>query len=458
MKKFASLIFLSIFLFIPQYQADLKNIPNQGDEIQYWEIGYGIYSSGEYKREIINSEIDENLKLELGYRRGEPIYPLLIASIIKINNLFDEVSIENCSSVDCSVFDEAVASLVFLAYLFKSIIILIVYVTLKSRYSYAVSGALTLTLLLMLPVEYKDLITVLLLTLGIYFYFKKKLWGLLFLSLLPLSNAVFLYILPVVLVIYFLFKKNNFKKSIITLFILLIPSMIWMGRNYSTVNQFSITGRASEVLSIRAEYSTNNFDQIRAGYIFYTPARPFIFGAVQGKFWSYVTDSGSDVIYNRSDSQSSYRMAKNLTGVVGSRLESKDFESKSYIEQQQILNTVSIDLIRENAPQHLLLSTVFGYRGMFPSINFDFIEFYSFPESISLLIKEIFSFLRLFFIPYGLVKSIINLLNKKTSLCSLLLIILWGFFASLTHFIPRYATYLLIPAVLFVANIDKEEV
>ena len=106
-------------------------------------------------------------------------------------------------------------------------------------------------------------------------------------------------------------------------------------------------------------------------------------------------------------------MAKNLTGVVGSRLESKDFESKSYIEQQQILNTVSIDLIRENAPQHLLLSTVFGYRGMFPSINFDFIEFYSFPESISLLIKEIFSFLRLFFIPYGLVKSVINLLNKK---------------------------------------------
>ena len=458
MKKFSFLIFLSIFLFIPQYQADLKNIPNQGDEIQYWEIGYGIYNSGEYKREIIDSEIDENLKLELGYRRGEPIYPLLIASIMKINNLFNEVSIENCSSIDCSVFDEEVASLVFLAYLFKSIIILVVYITLKSRYSYTVSCALTLTLLLMLPVEYKDLITVLLLTLGIHFYYKKQLWGLLFLSLLPLSNAVFLYILPVALIIYFLFKKNNFKNSIITLIVLLIPSMMWMGRNYSTVNQFSITGRASEVLSIRAEYSTNNFNQIRAGYIFYTPARPFIFGAIQGKFWSYVTDSGSDVVYNRSDSESSYRMAKNLTGVVGSRLESKNFESKSYTEQQQILNTVSIDLIRENAPQHLLLSTVFGYRGMFPSINFDFIEFYSFPEGISLLIKEIFSFLRLFFIPYGLVRSIINLLNKKTSLCSLLLIVLWGFFASLTHFIPRYATYLLIPAVLFIANIDNEKV
>ena len=458
MKKLILLVFVSIFFLIPNYQSDLNSIPNSGDEIQYWEIGYGIFSSGEYKREIINSSIDENSKLELGYRRGEPIYPLLIAGIIRINNLFNEVSIENCSSIDCSVFDEEVASLVLLAYLFKSIIILMIYTTLKSRYSYSVSVALTLTLLLMLPVEYKDLITVLLLTLSIHFYYKKRLLGLLFLSLLPLSNAVFIYILPAIFITYFLLKKNNVKNSMITLLILLIPSMMWMGRNYSTVNQFSITGRASEVLSIRAEYSTNSFDQIRAGYIFYTPARPFIFGAIQGKFWSYVTDSRSDVVYNRSNSQSSYRMAKELTGVVGSKLKSKNFESRSYIEQQQILNTVSINLIRENFPQHLLLSTVFGYRGMFPSINFDFIDFYSFPESISLLIKEIFSFLRLFFIPYGLVKSIINLLSKKPSLCSLLLIVLWGFFATLTHFIPRYATYLLIPAVHLVANIDKEEV
>tara|TARA_B100000900_G_scaffold153600_1_gene130465 strand:- start:1939 stop:3315 length:1377 start_codon:yes stop_codon:yes gene_type:complete len=458
MKKLILLVFVSIFLLIPNYQSDLNSIPNTGDEIQYWEIGYGIFSSGEYKREIINSSIDENSKFELGYRRGEPIYPLLIASVVRINNLFNEVSTENCSSIDCSVFDEEVASLVFLAHLFKLIIILMVYTTLKSQYSYPVSAGLTLTLLLMLPAEYKDLITVLLLTLGIHFYYKKKLLGLSFLSLLPLSNAVFLYILPAVFIVYFLLKKNNVKNSIITLLILLIPSMIWMGRNYSTVNQFSITGRASEILSIRAEYSTNSFNQIGAGYIYYTPARPFIFGAIQGKFWNYVTESGSDVVYNRSNSQSSYRMAKELTGVVGSKLKSKNYGSSSYVEQQQILNTVSINLIKENFPQHLLLSTVFGYRGMFPSINFNFIDFYSFPKSISLLIKEIFSFLRLFFIPYGLVKSIINLLSKKTSLCSLLLIILWGFFATLTHFIPRYATYLLIPAVLFVANIDKEEI
>jgi hypothetical protein len=94
---------------------------------------------------------------------------------------------------------------------------------------------------------------------------------------------------------------------------------------------------------------------------------------------------------------------------------------------------------------------------MFPAINFDFTEFYSVPEWITQFVKEIFSLLRLFFIPYGLIKSLINFYNKKVSFSSILLIILWGFFAFFTHFIPRYATYLLIPAVLFIANIDKEE-
>ena len=94
---------------------------------------------------------------------------------------------------------------------------------------------------------------------------------------------------------------------------------------------------------------------------------------------------------------------------------------------------------------------------MFPAINFDFTEFYSFPEGITQFVKEIFSLLRLFFIPYGLIKSLKNFYKKKVAFSSLLLIILWGFFAFFTHFIPRYATYLLIPAVLFIANIDKEE-
>ena len=94
MKKLILLVFVSIFLLFPNYQTDLDNMPYAGDEIQYWEIGYGIFSSGEYKREIINSSIDENSKLELGYRRGEPIYPLLIATVLKIHNFSNDISIE----------------------------------------------------------------------------------------------------------------------------------------------------------------------------------------------------------------------------------------------------------------------------------------------------------------------------------------------------------------------------
>ena len=457
MKKIVFVIFVSIFFLIPNYQSDLESIPNEGDEIQYWEIAYGIFNSGEYKREVINNNDDEYSKLELGYRRGEPVYPLIIASIMRVQNFSNDIPIENCLSINCEVFDETVKLLVFLAYVMKISIVMLVFKKLNRRFSTLLSILLSITLLLMLPNEYKDLITVFLFTIGLYSYYKQKNWSLFIFSILPLSNAVFLYLLPFVFTIYFYHKKESLKKWFAVMLVLLLPSLIWMTRNYLTVNEFSITGRAAEVLSIRAEYSTNSFEQIRAGYIFYTPAKPFIFGSIQGKLWTYVINSGADVVYNRSNSNSSYKLAKNLTGVVGSRLEKASFDSKTYTEQQKILNTVSNDLIKENFSQHLLLSTVFGYRGIFPTINFDFTEFYSFPENITLLLKEMFSFLRLFFVPYALVKSLISLLNNKVSLSSLFLVILWGFFAFFTHFIPRYATYLLIPAVLFVANIDKEE-
>ena len=457
MNKIIPLIFLTLFLLIPQHQADLKNIPAQGDEIQYWEIGYGIYSSGEYKREILENSIDENIKIELGYRRGEPVYPLLIAGVIKVLNLFEDVLITDCKSIDCSVFDEEVALLVFIAQIIKLIIVFKVYSILKLKYSYITSVALTLTLLLMLPIEYKDLITIFLLLIGLEFYYKKIWLGIFILSFLPLSNAVFLYILPLAIAIDFFYKKKNYRKLILTLIILLLPSIGWMSRNYISVNEFSITGRGSEVLSIRAEYSTNSYDQIRAGYIYYTPGRPFFLNLIQGRLWSYVTETGSDIVYDRSNTKSSYRMAKNLTGVVGSKIEYENFELKSYIEKQKILNAISFDLIRENSMKHLLLSTVFGYRGMFPSINFDFIDFYTVPEFISFFIKEVFSILRLFFVPYGLIKATTSLLNNKASLPLIIFITLWGFFAFLTHFIPRYSTYLLIPALLFIAKIDNEE-
>ncbi len=456
-KKIFLLILASISLLIPNYQSDLENIPYPGDEIQYWEIGYGIFNSGEYKREIINSNINENSKLELGYRRGEPIYPLIIATVLKIKNFSNDIPMENCDSIKCDIFDEEVNLLIFFAYLLKIFIVIVVYKNLTLRFSYFLSVLLSLTLLLMLPLEYKDLITVFLLTSAIHNYYKQKKWSLFIFSILPLTNAVFLYLLPFVFTVHFYNKKQTLKKWSVVVFILLLPSLLWMTRNYLTFNEFSITGRAAEVLSIRAEHSTNSYEQIRAGYIFYTPAKPFIFGSLQNKFWSYVSSSGSHIIYDRSNSMSSYKKAKNLTGVVGTELEEKSFDSKSYIEHQKILNSVSIDLIRENFSQHLLLSTVFGYRGLFPAINFDFIEFYAFSEATSLFIKEIFSFLRLLFIPYALAKSLVNLLSKKVHLSSLLLISLWGFFALFTHFIPRYSTYLLIPAILSIAFAKTEK-
>ena len=115
------------FFLIPNYQSDLESIPNEGDEIQYWEIAYGIFNSGEYKREVINNNADEYSKLELGYRRGEPVYPLIIASIMRVQNFSNDIPIENCLSINCEVFDEAVKLLVFLAYVMKISIVMLVF-------------------------------------------------------------------------------------------------------------------------------------------------------------------------------------------------------------------------------------------------------------------------------------------------------------------------------------------
>ena len=96
------------------------------------------------------------------------------------------------------------------------------------------------------------------------------------------------------------------------LFIFVLPSFIWMTRNYLNVDEFSITGRGAEVLAVRAEYSTLTYEQIGHGFIYYTPGKPFIFGAVQGRLWPKVTSVGSDVVYNRMNPNSAYKKGKIL--------------------------------------------------------------------------------------------------------------------------------------------------
>ena len=82
------------------------------------------------------------------------------------------------------------------------------------------------------------------------------------------------------------------------LFIFVLPSFIWMTRNYLNVDEFSITGRGAEVLAVRAEYSTLTYEQIGHGFIYYTLKTIYI-RCVQGRLWPKVTSVGSDVVYNR---------------------------------------------------------------------------------------------------------------------------------------------------------------
>lgn len=456
MKHKVLLLLVFVSLSIPQFLYDIENTPNEGDEKQYWEIGYGIYNEGQYKRATPDKDKSDFEKIQLGFRRGEPIYPFLIASSLKLFNFNNN---ENCTSIDCHNLNPAKNFIVIISYILRLLIIALSFDTLTKKYRPLTSYLLCIALLLMLPIEIKDLITVTLLTLSLYFYPKKEKVSYLFFSLIPLSNAVFLYILPLSFFVYFMFNKNNLKNSLLKILILLLPSLLWMTRNFVEVNQFSITGRSAEVLSIRAEYSTMDYTQIKSGIVYYTPGTPFVFEAIQSRVWNLVTENGSDVLYDRQNPDSAYKKAKKLTGEVGERLENYTYDNDSYVSQQEVINEISFEILKENFYKHTLLSFVFGYRGMFPSINYKIIDYYSIFEinSLTLLFKEVMSFLRLIFIPYGLFKLSTNFSKSRSNLASLIFLSLWGFFAFFTHFIPRYSTFLLIPSVFYLASINLEK-
>ena len=97
-----------ILLSFPQFQNDTSNIPREGDEIQYWQIGYGIYNSGEYRRIPISYTYTDQEETELGYRRGEPVYPFLIFVTLKTLNFNNSIDTSSCASIKCDVFDEEI--------------------------------------------------------------------------------------------------------------------------------------------------------------------------------------------------------------------------------------------------------------------------------------------------------------------------------------------------------------
>ena len=455
MKNLSVLTIFFILLSFPQFKEDTSNIPREGDEIQYWQIGYGIYNSGEYKRVPISYTYTEEEEVELGYRRGEPVYPFLIFLTLKIFNFDNLIDVSDCTSIKCDVLNEEVFALSIFFYFLKFLCILIVYKTLKFRYSNLFSLLLSLAVILILPYEFKDLITSIFLAFGLYYFERNKYLSAVFFGFLPLSNAIFLYILPVVFLIFSLVRKKRLKETLIIFFIFVFPSLIWMTRNYINVDEFSITGRGAEVLAIRAEYSTLTYEQIRHGFIYYTPGKPFILGAVQGRLWPKVTSAGSDVLYDRMNPNSAYKKGKSLTGNIGERFNKISNANDTYTEEQKKLQSVSINTIKENIDKHLLLSFVFGYRGLFPPINYEFINYFELNNSVTFVLKEIFSVLRLIIIPYSLFLSFKSIINKNISFSLLLFLFTWGFYASITHFIPRYATNLVIPAIFYLSNINR---
>ncbi len=462
-KKLISLVLFVIITFTT-VSRDSQTVPLVGDEAQYWDIAFALLVDNEYRGSDL-LDIGSSEKIDKGFRRGEPIFPFLISNIMRMSLNSEKVEriMNNCVDlVSCEHIRTTALQVSILFGFIRVYLFYFIYKLVLKNFSHIITFLISLSITFLLPYEHKDLLTILLISLSIKFYNENHYLFALFTGLIPLTNASFLYILfPVLLISIFSWVKKRNKVNLMYILILLLaPSSLWMARNYSTVGMYSISGRGPEVLAIRAEYSTINYDQIASGFIYYLPSEPFFLELIRGKFWTVVSNTGSEQVYDRSNLEGAYKKAKKLNGVVGLKYRNQLNESSTqdYKEKEAVLRSVSIETLKDNPGEHLALSFLFGFRGMFPDIDRVFIDYvekeFNFASG-SYFLSQFISLIRLVLIPAAILRSIYGVRRLRENYSGLLLIFIWLFFSGLTHFIPRYSTYLVIPALSYLLRTDK---
>jgi len=462
--KKALCLVLLLVIIIPIFQRDIDTIPLTGDETHYWDIAFSILTEGEYRFSDLNDRSLDD-KYTLGFRRGEPLFPLMVAGAmyLTLNDREVEIILQECDTVtSCSYFQETAILLSLFFLLMRISIFLFLLEKLLKKFNHPLSFIISASCLLMLPYEHKDLVTIYLVLLSMVLYKKNNFIFYLVLGITPLSNPSFLYILTPVLIYLFFnnFKILNTSKRILMLSLILIPSFGWMGRNVQMFDIFQISNRGPEVLAVRAEYSTLDKSTIYSGFLYYLPSKPFVLELIRGRYWEIVTVNNAEDMFDRGNEKSVYRKGKTLTGNVGKELEKENIDiTINNPNRSQNIQKISIEIIRENWGNNIRLFFLFGFRGLFPSLDWEFRETYEtnmVGNILSRISIEIFSVVRAILIPLGLVISSSKILNRKPTYSSVLLLSTWLFFASLTHFIPRYSSYLVIPAVFVILEYTKK--
>ena len=124
------------------------------------------------------------------------------------------------------------------------------------------------------------------------------------LSLLPLINAVFYYfaIFYAVNKVFIVSKNSNFKIQNLLVVIVLIPSLLWSFRNYQANDEFSISSRGPQLLTIKAEFMYEPSKNLSHAYFWYLPSND-----VTSKFKLYLLEnsnlSKTRYLFDRGDSK-----------------------------------------------------------------------------------------------------------------------------------------------------------
>lgn len=441
---------------------------NSADDFQYWTLGVNISTSGSYgisSPQNFTGNDRTNPLLNSGQRRGEVLYPLLISTVVKFSldekdldllheECFQEFLIKNCPLLTKAVFNLNLIVRIFF------IISLFIYIS-NSKLKFLQDFIILSSLLFALPTYNKDAITYIMLFNFCYFAFKKnKFIPILILSLLPLINAVFYYfaIFYAVNKVFIVSKNSNFKIQNLLVVIVLIPSLLWSFRNYQANDEFSISSRGPQLLTIKAEFMYEPSKNLSHAYFWYLPSND-----VTSKFKLYLLEnsnlSKTRYLFDRGDSKCIVcrRYEKNgyvfaeLQKIYGEQYRNLDeiLDSENNSKVNSDLLKISLKTFQDDPIKFMYVSSIFFYRGLFP-------EFMTLAIDNATKLNTVFnifgSLIRLLLFPYIILLLLVSLFKKNyyifQSQAVLIFIYLFTFYSAFTHFIPRYSSVLL-PAAVF---------
>ena len=193
----------------------------------------------------------------------------------------------------------------------------------------------------------------------------------LFLGLLVLTKAAFQYWLvavPVVLLAACWLQPDR-RRARASAALVLTACMVavpWMVRNALHAGHFSVSGRSSDILSIRAEYGTMSWPEIVGAYGYWTPAPRAIPGhtEVTNRIMKFLEPEVGYAGFDRGDKNGYYMRSQRHAGMVAHRAGIMDpLWTASETRLRAAVRRAALTMIREDWLKHLTLTPAFLLRG-----------------------------------------------------------------------------------------------